>query len=68
MGWWLLRLSAKVGLGSFTAIGFFFIRYVKKKEKSLKSIFFCFKELNTNNKPLFFCFVSLEQNEGLIII
>ena len=44
MGWWLLRLSAKI-LGLFRlSVNFFQLRLTKK----LKIKFFCFKKLNIN--------------------
>ena len=42
MGWWLLRLSAKI-------LALFQLRLTKK----LKINFFCFKKLNIN-QPVFF--------------
>ena len=61
MGWWLLRLSAKILVLLRLSGNFFQLRLTKK----LKINFFCFKELNIN-KPVFF--VSLKQNKGLRII
>ena len=61
MGWWLLRLSAKMFVLLRLSVNFFQLRLIKK----LKIDFFCFKELNIN-KPVFF--VSLKQNKGLSII
>ena len=52
MGWWLLRLSAKISaLLRLSPIGYrlFQLRLTKK----LKINSFCFKELNIN-KPVFF--------------
>ena len=49
MGWWLLRLSAKILDLLRLSVNFFQSRLTKK----LKSNFFCFKELNIN-KPVFF--------------
>ena len=48
MGWWLLRLSAKI-LAPLRLSVNFQLRLTKK----LKINFFCFKELNIN-KPVFF--------------
>ena len=50
MGWWLLRLSAKILALLRLSVNFFQLRWTKK----LKINFFCFKELNIN-KPVFFC-------------
>ena len=61
MGWWLLRLSAKILALLRLLVNIFQLRLTKK----LKINFFCFKELNIN-KPVFF--VSLKQNKGLRII
>ena len=61
MGWWLLRLTAKILSRLRLSINFFQLRLTKK----LKINFFCFKKLNIN-QPVFF--VSLNQNEGLWII
>ena len=60
MGWWLLRLSAKILAFLRLSVNFFQLRLTKK----LKINFFCFKELNIT-KPVFF---SLKQNKGLRII
>ena len=49
MGWWLLRLSAKISTLLRLSVKFFQLRLTKK----LKINFFCFKELNIN-KPVFF--------------
>ena len=49
MGWWLLRLSAKILALLPLPVNFFQLRLTKK----LKTNFFCFKELNIN-KPVFF--------------
>ena len=54
MGWWLLRLSAKILALLRLSVNIFQLRLTKK----LKINFFCFKELNIN-KPVFF--VSLKQ-------
>ena len=61
MGWWYLRLSAKILALSRLSANFFQLRLTKK----LKINFFCFKKLNINY-PVFF--VSLKQNKGLQII
>ena len=61
MGWWLLRLSAKILALLLLSVNFFQLRLTKKLEIN----FFCFKELNIN-KPVFF--VSSKQNKGLRII
>ena len=42
MGWWLLRLSAKILAPLRLSVYFFRLRLTKK----LKINFFCFKELN----------------------
>ena len=55
MGWWLLRLSAKISALLRLSVKFFQLRLTKK----LKIYFFCFKELNIN-KPVFF--LTLKQN------
>ena len=47
MGWWLLRLSAKILALLRLSVNFFPIT------TKLKINFFCFKELNIN-KPVFF--------------
>ena len=60
MGWWLLRLSAKILALLRLSVNFFQLRLKKKKKINL----FCFKELNIN-KPVFF---SLKQNKGLGIV
>ena len=49
MGWWLLRLSAKILALLRLSVNFFRLRLTKK----LYINFFCFKELNINN-PYFF--------------
>ena len=49
MGWWLLRLSAKILAPLRLSVNFFQSRLTKK----LKINFFCFKELNIN-EPVFF--------------
>ena len=61
MGWWLLRVSAKILALLRLSVNFFQLRLTKK----LKINFFCFKKLNIN-QPVFF--VSLNQNKGLWII
>ena len=61
MGWWLLRLSAKISALLRLSIKFFQLRLTKK----LKINFFFFKELNIN-KLVFF--LTLKQNKGLRII
>ena len=53
MGWWLLRLSAKILALLRLSVNFFQLRLTKK----LKINFFCFKELNTINKPVFFLYL-----------
>ena len=62
MGWWLLRLSAKILAFLRLSVNFFQLRLTKK----LKINFFCFKELNIIK--LVFFFVSLKQNKDLRII
>ena len=57
MGWWLLRLSAKILALLRLSVNFFQLRLTKKLEIN----FFCFKELNIN-QPVFFL------NKGLRII
>ena len=49
MGWWLLRLSAKILAFLRLSASFFQLRLTEKQ----KINFFCFKELNIN-KPDFF--------------
>ena len=49
MGFWLLRLSAKILAFLRLSVNFFQLRLTKK----LKVNFFCFKELNIN-RPDFF--------------
>ena len=44
MGWWLLRLSAKILALLLLSVNFFQLRLTKK----LKINFFCFKKLNIN--------------------
>ena len=44
MGWWLLRLSAKILPLLLLSVIFFQLRLTKK----LKIDFFCFKKLNIN--------------------
>ena len=61
MGWWLLRLSAKILALLRLSVNVFQLRLTKKGEID----FFCFKQLNIN-EPVFF--VSLNQNKGLRII
>ena len=53
MGWWLLRLSAKILALLRLSVNFFQLRLTKK----LKINFFSFKELNIN-KPVFFVSLS----------
>ena len=48
MGWWLLRLSAKILALLRLSVNLFQLRLTKK----LKINLFCFKELNISN-PLF---------------
>ena len=48
IGWWLLRLSAKILTLLRLSVNLFQLRLTKK----LKINFFCFKELNIN-KPVF---------------
>ena len=48
MGWWLLRLSAKILTLLRLSVNFFQLRLTKK----LKINFFCFKVVNIN-KPVF---------------
>ena len=49
MGWWHLRLSAKILALLRLSVSFFQLRLTIK----LKILFLCFKELNIN-KPVFF--------------
>ena len=49
MGWWLLRLSAKILALLRLSVNFFQLRLTKKLEIN----FFCFKELDIT-KPVFF--------------
>ena len=44
MGWWVLRLSAKILAHIRLSVNFFQLRLTKKS----KINFFCFKELNIN--------------------
>ena len=44
MGWWLLRLSAKILALLRLSVNFFQLRLTKR----LKNNFFCFKKLNIN--------------------
>ena len=53
MGWWPLRLSAKILALLRLSVNLFQLRLTKK----LKINFFCFKELNIN-KPVFFVSLS----------
>ena len=53
MGWWLLRLSAKILALLRLSVNLFQLRLTKK----LKINFFSFKELNIN-KPVFFVSLS----------
>ena len=61
MGWWFLRLSAKILALLRLSVNFFQVRLTKK----LIISFFFFKELNINQRVFF---VSLKQNKGLRII
>ena len=61
MGWWLLRLSAKILALLRLSVNFFQLRLSKK----LKINFFCFKELNIT-KHVFF--LSLKHDKGPRII
>ena len=61
MGWWLLRLSAKILALLRLSVNFFQLRLTKK----LKINFFCFKKLNIN-QPAFF--LPLNRNKGPRII
>ena len=63
MGWWLLRLSAKILAFLRLSVNFFQLRLTKK----LKINFFCVKEINIK-KPGFLILVSLKQNKCLKII
>ena len=63
MGWWLLRLSAKILAFLRLSVNFFQLWLTKK----LKINFFCVKEININ-KPGFLILVSLKQNKCLKII
>ena len=58
MGWWRLRLSAKISALLRLSVKFFQLRLTKK----LTINFFVFKELNIN-KPVFF--LTLKQNKGV---
>ena len=60
MGWWLLRLSAKILALLRLSVNFFQLWLTKKLIINL----FCFKELNINQRAFF---VSLKQNKGLRI-
>ena len=51
MGWWLLRLSAKILAFLRLSVNFFQLRLTKK----LKINLFCFKELNIIKSVFFFC-------------
>ena len=53
MGWWLLRLSARIWALLRLSVNLFQLRLTKK----LKINFFCFKALNIN-KPVFFVSLS----------
>ena len=53
MGWWHLRLSAKILTLLRLSVNFFQLRLTKK----LIINFFCFKEININ-KPVFFVSLS----------
>ena len=55
MGWWVLRLSAKILALLRLSVIFFQLRFN----------FFCFKELNIN-KPVFF--LPLKRNKGLRMV
>ena len=61
MGWWLLRLLAKILALLRLSVKFFQLQLTEK----LKINFFCFKKLNFNQLVFF---VSLNQNKGLWII
>ena len=61
MGWWFLRLLAKVLALLPLSVNFVQLRLTKK----LKINFYSFKEFNIN-KPVFL--VSLKQNKSLKII
>ena len=61
MGWWLLRLSAKISALLRLSANFFQLRLTKK----LKINSFCFKELSIN-KTVFV--LTFRQNKGLRII
>ena len=63
MGWWLLRLLAKVSALLLLSVMFYFFQL--RLTKKLKTNSFCLKELNIN-KPVFL--VTLKQNKGLRII
>ena len=49
MGWWLLRLSAKILALLRLSVNLFQLRLTKRS----KINFFCFKELNINKPVLF---------------
>ena len=55
MGWWVLRLSAKILALLRLSVIFFQLRFN----------FLCFKEININ-KPVFF--LSLKRNKGLRMV
>ena len=61
MGWWLLRLLAKILALLRLSVKVFQLQLTEK----LKINFFCFKKLNINQLVFF---VSLNQNKGLWII
>ena len=63
MGWWLLRLSAKILAFLRLSVNFFQLRLTKK----LKINFLLFQRVNILLN-LFFFFVSLKQNKDLRII
>ena len=57
MGWWHLRLSAKILALLRLSVSFFQLRLTIK----LKILFLCFKELNIN-KPVNFLYLSSKIN------
>ena len=57
MGWWHLRLSAKILALFRLSVSFFQLRLTIK----LKILFLCFKELNIN-KPVNFLYLSSKIN------
>ena len=57
MGWWYLRLSAKILALLRLSVSFFQLRLTIK----LKILFLCFKELNIN-KPVNFLYLSSKIN------